>query len=392
MPDLSIIIPTANRQEYAVAAAKVIARACPEAEIVFSDSSREDGLDGMLQEAGIPADRLVYRRQSHAIDVVSNFNHAADAATGRWMMFLGDDDCIGPRIMDVVRWADGNSVDAVVSYGNQFHAVYYWPGVQSRYFGGSYSARLNINAFSGRARPLNALQAVQSALKNFGAGLGWMARAYHGLVHRSVFETILERHGKLFGGVSPDIYSGTLVSMLARKPAIVEWPFVLPGASPRSMAGHGAARTDRADLWTHPHTAPFRGLQWDPLIPEFYSPTVVWSYSFKRAVDMLGDNRLRPNLALLYARSFLYDWDRRAATEAAVRAWGRNRGAAAAHLAVGAEIVLEGGRFATKAVRRLGRMVRPPAGSSSIGDLQDIDAAYRALDELTRRDFHLHLD
>lgn len=392
MPDLSIIIPTANRQDYAIAAAKVIAWACPEAEIVFSDSSRDDGLDQMLREAGIPADRLVYVRQHHAIDVVSNFNRAAEAATGRWMMFLGDDDCIGPRIMDVVRWADRNNVDTVVSYGNQFHAIYYWPGVKSRYFGEGYAARLNINAFSGRARPLDALKEVQSALSNFGAGLGWMARAYHGLVHRSVFETIQERHGAMFGGVSPDIYSGTLISMLSTKPAIVEWPFVLPGASPKSMAGHGAARTDRAELWTHPHTAPFKGLQWDPLIPEFYSPTVVWSFSFKQAVDVLGDKRLQPNLALLYARSFLYDWDYRNATEDAVRAWGRDRGAVVAHMAVGAEMALEGGRFAAKVVRRLGRMVRPPSGSPSIGNLQDIDAAYRALDELTRRDFQLHLD
>ena len=376
-PLLSIVIPTADRQEYAAGTIEAVAAACPDAEIVVSDTSAEEGLFARLSPAAAAITR--YIRPGIGLDVVSNFNAGVQAASGAWLMFLGDDDCVGPRLTEVAQWASRRDLDAVVSYGNAFTAIYYWPGVVSRYFGEGYASRLVVNRFSGKARPLDAPMAVRAALHNFGGGLGWMPRAYHGLVSRRLVERIIDRHGALFGGVSPDIYSATLISMMAGECAVVDWPFVLPGASPKSTAGMGAAQTDRSSLWSNPHIAPFQNLVWDPLIPEFYSPTTVWSYSFKKAVDRLGDPSLQPNLARLYARCLLHNRSYADAIWQAVDAWAKT-GVSAPTARVWAELAAESARFAGKAFRRLAAPRAEGAAVHVEAGLPDVGAAYAALE------------
>lgn len=391
VPQLSILIPTADRQDYAVSSVAAVAIACPDAEIVVSDTSAEEGLEARLM-VGPGARQLRYLRPGAGIDVVSNFNRAAEAATGRWLMFIGDDDGVGPGIRSVVDWAERRQVDAVVSYGPRFHAIYYWPGVTSRYFGDGYAARLIVNRCSGKARMLDARAAMLAALRDLGSGLGWMPRAYHGLVSRDVVDRIVEKHGALFGGVSPDIYSATMISEMARKPAVVEWPFVLPGASPKSTAGLGAAQTDRSSLWNNPHIAPFRNLTWDPLIPEFYSPTVVWAYSFKKAVDATGDPSLVPNLARLYARSLLHNRAYAGATLNAMEVWGEKIGWLPARAQVLGELMGEGLRFTGKAMRRLARPTAQGAALQVVPGLPNVEQAYRALENICRDIGSLSLD
>lgn len=388
-PLLSIIIPTADRQDYAAKAISAAAVACPEAEIVVSDTSASAGLMALVPPR--LAGRVRYIRPGVGLDVVSNFNAAATVATGKWLMFLGDDDCVGPGITEIAAWAEGMGLDAVVSYGSAFAAIYYWPGVTSRYFNDGYASKLIINRFSGRARPLDAKAAVRAALDDLGSGLGWMARAYHGLVSRRLVQDIVDRHGALFGGVSPDIYSATLISMLSRKSAVVDWPFVLPGASPKSTAGLGAAQTDRSTLWTNPHILPFRNLVWDPLIPEFYSPTTVWSYSFKKAVDAVNDPSLTPNMARLYARCLFHNRHFAEATWQAVAVWSGS-GVAGARAKVAVELAGESTRFARKIGKRL---LAPRAEADAVhveAGLQDVEAAYHALDTWLDRNSRLVLE
>lgn len=390
MAYLSIIIPTADRQTYAANAVAAVADACPDAEIILSDTSVDSSLEAMLAP-GIASGQVRYLRPGVGLDVVSNFNHACDAATGRWLMFIGDDDSVGPDVERIATWADRSGVEAVVSYGAMFNAVYYWPGVMSRYFGEDYAARLVVNCFSGKARPLDAPGAMKAALQDFGGGLGLMPRAYHGLVSRDVLDRIRDHHGPLFGGVSPDIYSATLISRHARKAAVVEWPFVLPGASPKSTAGMGAAQTDRSTLWNNPHIAPFKDLVWDPLIPEFYSPTTVWSYSFKKAVDAVNDPAFVPNFARLYARCLFHNRRYAAETMLAVNRYGEDVGLGRARRAVALELLGEAGRFGAKVASRL---VRPTAAGhavSTVTDLPDVRSAYAALVETLRNGPQLDL-
>jgi hypothetical protein len=380
MPLLSIVIPTHNRAAYCEIAVRKTLLECPEAEVLVSDTSMDSGLRTRLSDL-IEAGRIIYLRPEGVLSVVAHFEFALQHATGDYLMFIGDDDCVGPGLMEVTRWAARNGVDAVHSYAERLLIVYYWPGVQSKFYGSGYSARMFVSRFTGRAQQIDAEAALKRVTERVGRGLGNLPRIYHGLVARELVDRVVAKHGALFGGVSPDIYSGALIATEAQNAWHVDYPFVIPGGSPPSTAGTGAARTDKPDLWSNAHIKPFTDLRWDPLIPEFYAPYIVWAYSLARALEKIG----KPGLKMRYARtimlSLLYGRKTEGAATAAWRRYARRHGFGRAIADTAVELAREG---AFQARRFGGRLLAPRAGGRAIqvGDLQSIDEAYDALTRL----------
>lgn len=364
---ISIVIPTHNRQVYAAAAAHKIVEILPSAQVIVSDTSADDQLRSML-----PAEGVEYIRPARPLDVVSHFEFALAAARGRYVMFLGDDDCIGPGLEVIAEWADRCGVDAVVSYGNYFIANYFWPGVRSRFYGNGYASRLFVRPFTGTARRIDPVAMLHHALRDLGSGLGLMPRVYHGLVSRALIDKVRQRHGMLFGGVTPDIYSAAMICAQAENVWHVDFPFCLPGGSPSSTAGSGAARSDLTSLTEHPHTAAFVDLKWDSVIPAFYAPYIVWAYSLKKAIDRIGRKDLRPNLARLYALSLLYHRGQRDKVVATRNSSGVSWSAVAWEMLC--EIGFQARRIAM-------RMASPKAGGQALrfDEVEDISAAYDRL-------------
>lgn len=325
-PLLSIIIPTCNRPQYLRVAVNTIARACPNAEVIVCDNSDSNGLKEELAEF-IARGFVRYQFLPTKLSVVDNFESARKLACGRYLMFIGDDDCVGPRLEDIARWADENAVDAVVSYHNKFLANYFWPGVKSKYFKGKYSAALFIGAFSGKSKRIDNRKAIAAAAANPGSGLGCMPRAYHGLVSKDLIDRIVQRWGSLFGGVSPDIYSATLISAESTNAWLIDYPFILPGASPVSTAGQGAARIDKGALNSTDHIRRFGpDLRWDDRIPKFYSPLTVWSYSMQCALERVGPAVAILNFPKLYLSCLIHHPEFREETLYALSLWRKEHG------------------------------------------------------------------
>ena len=304
MPLVSIIIPTRNRQEYVLCAVRVALAHLSDVEIVVHDNSDDVRLHSKLRQFLPQDERLKYFHVSEVLSVVENFELALAHASGDYVIFLGDDDCIGPGIERIAKWCVATGVDAVVPYVNAFNAVYYWPGIHSRFFGKRYEGMLHIRSFSSKVRYLEPLQSLKDAARNLGGGLGELPRAYHGMVSRSLIERVIQSHGHFFGGVSPDIYSATLLAVHCRKAVHFDFPFILPGASPKSTAGAGAAKKDRGALDAVEHTARFRSnLAWDERIPRFYSPYNVWAASLILALKQVNlSDDIVLGFGRLYAR------------------------------------------------------------------------------------------
>ena len=135
-----------------------------------------------------------------------------------------------------------------------------------------------------------------------------MPRIYHGIVKRKVIVAIRSKYGSVFGGVSPDIYSAVLISLEAKKIFQIDAPFIIPGGSPVSTAGQGAARTDRANLYDTEHIRRFGvKLQWSASIPEYYAPHNVWAYSMLEALNKASLLSVKPNSIRLIIKSMLAD-------------------------------------------------------------------------------------
>jgi glycosyltransferase involved in cell wall biosynthesis len=306
MPILSLVIPTRNRPACLLDCVNVTLANTADTEIVVSDNSDTDALRSILDEAN-QSGRLKYVYSNEQLSVVDNFERSLRECTGDYIMFVGDDDAIGPQVEQIAYWAKEQAIDAVTSYRSAFLANYFWPGVVSKYFGDEYSASLFVNRCTGAVEITDAMDALRTVATRLGGGLGSLPRAYHGLVSRDLICSIRQRYGRLFGGVSPDIFSAALISASCQKAVHLDFPFIIPGASPKSTAGLGAERKDRGDLRSNDHISRFgESLKWDSRIPSFYSPHTVWAYSLCKALDELNLSELKPGFTRLYACCLLY--------------------------------------------------------------------------------------
>lgn len=379
-PLVSVVIPTKNRQRYADIAVRKILTETIETEVILSDTSADSSLKDLLADV-IDGQRVRYTRPEAGIDVVSNFELALGHAQGRFIMFIGDDDCIGPGLEQIARWADREQIDALFSYGRRFIANYFWPGIRSKYYGDRYAASLFVYEFTGEARPAAPLQALARAADDLGRGLDDMPRLYHGMISRELSDRIRAKYGRMFGGVTPDIFSATLISVEAQNPWRIDYPFCLPGGSPPSTAGTGAARSDRPDLWNSAHIRPFRDLIWDPRIPEYYTPANVWAFSLTKALETV-DIGIKPNFARLYAKGLLGPRSGHGAVHRSARFTGEIEGQGGSlYMHVTRELARE---TAYQSSRLLARLRHPGPGGAAerLSSLPTIADAFDRLVEL----------
>jgi glycosyltransferase involved in cell wall biosynthesis len=306
-PLLSIIIPTRNRQDYLMNVLQCLIKTT-KAEIVISDNSDEPINFKDLEKIDVvsKSQRIKYSYTNEKLSVVDNFNKALSLSTGEYVIFIGDDDCVGPSIESIVDWAKTQDADAVISYREKFIASYYWPEINTQSFRGSFAGKLFLRKFTGKTRRVNGKREIKKVANNPGTGLSGLLRVYHGIVKRSLIDQIIDKYGTIFGGVSPDIYSATLISYECKKAYWIDYPFVVPGASPKSTAGDVTAGAHLDKLGNREHITRFgNGLIWDQEIPEFYATHTVWAYSQQQALKKIGDKKYQIVLPNLYWRCLM---------------------------------------------------------------------------------------
>ena len=300
-PLLSIIIPTHNRAHYAVPTIRCVLSIAANIEVIVSDTSEKDRISEHFVNDS-DWSRVHLLRPAAPLSVVDNFNEGLRKATGDYLLFLGDDDFVTQEVTELLLWAKRNQVDAIQF---RFPAHYYWPDFKHRRRGDHYSGTLHIGKFSGSVIRHNAKSALSKAATNLGGGVFDMPRAYAGIVSRNLAEKIVTKHGALFGGVSPDIYSAALIADSATHSICVDYPIVVPGSSGASTAGQSANGKHVGGLRDNPHIGAFKNLIWDELVPEFYSVPTVWGYSLLRALERV-ETFAPPNYGRLYVRCLFY--------------------------------------------------------------------------------------
>ncbi|WP_169196998.1 glycosyltransferase [Devosia sp. MC1541] len=379
MPLLSIIIPTHERAQYAVQTVRALLHGLPDtAEIVVSDTSAEDQISHALGDDR-QNPRLTFVRPGRSMNVVEHFNFALGHATGDYLCFIGDDDFVLPDLVDIAAWAKERSVDAVKM---TFPVQYYWPDFQHKTRGEYYSGSLHISVFSGQVRRVDAARAMRTAAQQLGTGVGEMPRAYAGVVSNALIQRAVARHGALFGGVSPDIYSAALISSEAKLVYQIDYPAIVPGASQASTAGQSASGGHVGKLRENAHIGAFRDLVWDDLIPEFYSVPTVWSYSLMRAAPAVPELSRYAGYGRLYVKCLLWHRSYRAETLVAIRHYQQKFGTAKLVGAMATGLIHEAGWIGAKLWQRAGLRLRP-SRSTIIGDLPDSAAGIGASVEYT---------
>ena len=104
MIQLTIGIPTRNRQRYCIAAIEAIAASDQsDFEVIVADNSDDpEPLRRFFEDLQDPRFRLVAPEQ-RVLSMVDNWERLMGETSGRWISIIGDDDHIDPRVTGLIR-------------------------------------------------------------------------------------------------------------------------------------------------------------------------------------------------------------------------------------------------------------------------------------------------
>jgi len=287
IPILSILIPTKNREKYALNIVQHILSISDERfQLIIQDNSDTNSLELLLLNYNNDK-RLCYFYHKGVLSFVDNFSLGISKCTGEYVTIIGDDDGINPHILEITEWALQNDIKAITP---SLPIIYFWPesGVISVKNGGVLSIRdisCNVNFFETKKEIKKYLENGCHNYLDYN-----LAKAYHGLVKRSVLEEIKLITGNYIGGLSPDIYLSIAISLLVEKVCVIDYPLTISGICKQSGSSDSATGKHTGELKDAPHFKGHINYEWSSKIPSFYSVETIWGDSALAAINDLKEN------------------------------------------------------------------------------------------------------
>lgn len=292
-PLLSVAIPTHNRAKYAIhSILSLLSIQHDGLEIVVSDTSTDGELAAFMQRDDLPClqdPRLRYSRPSERLDMTGNHNAALSETRGEYVCLIGDDDTITKDALEAAAWALEHGIELIAP---NVVANYAWPDFRSRHFGAKHSARLYIAKDMGSASIHECAQALANALRNAAQGTDGLPKIYHGIVKKSLLESLRHRSGSYFHGSSPDVSGAIGLALIAQNFVVTDYPLTIPGASGGSNTGRSAMNKHKGKLGQESQTKAFQDTGWSPGVPRFFSVETVWAHAALETIHHLAPGRV----------------------------------------------------------------------------------------------------
>lgn len=294
---LSIVIPTRNRKYYAINTIKQILNVTDEnVQIIVSDNSDNGSLKENIRL--IDSDRIKYEYIEKRIPGVDNYANGISMCDGEYICCIGDDDGILKEIQHVVQWASINDVKAIKP-GVQ--ASYIWPNTVELYKTGC----LSLDRIDTSIKRVNPREELKKFLKTGCIDFpnAMLAKAYHGIIRRDLFEQIYQRTGKYCGGLSPDIYLSVALSSLIDEVVCLNIPVTIFGACKQSTTGDSLNKVNVGKLENAPH---FVGQQyeWSKMVPRYYCGMNIWADSALHALSDMREYEMIKLFSIEHLTSF----------------------------------------------------------------------------------------
>jgi hypothetical protein len=237
---ISLLIPTRERAETLRATLRnVTSIDDPELEIIVSDNASTDETPDVIARNRDPRIRMI--RTTSRLSQRQNFEHAVAAATGAYVMMIGDDDAVLARQWPLLRAILAERKPDALSWPALF---YQWPGADKR--GGGGRLRLNRQTLYGplierkSAEHLAAIRRLERIREDCSPKL------YHGLLSRRVIEALRTQTGMVVGSGQVDAYISAAALPFMERYLYLRHPFSVLGMGPKS-GGSSIAAQHRAD-------------------------------------------------------------------------------------------------------------------------------------------------
>lgn len=237
MATLTICLPTRNRQAYCIETIRAIASSeSRDFEVVVADNS-DDGseLAAFFRDFGDARFRLL-PPGPQVLSMVDNWERTMEAAEGRWIAFIGDDDYIEPRASELIRRYERMFPDVEAIGWNRMN--YNWP--DNRPKATLATIPLSFDTYIARKSILHdRLYRWTEGKRRPSAGFG----AYHGAVKRSCMQRIKAKFGgRYFEHPMVDYESACKVILEAKNLVHCQRPFSVLGACAASNSAGSLSR------------------------------------------------------------------------------------------------------------------------------------------------------
>jgi glycosyltransferase involved in cell wall biosynthesis len=228
-PALSICVPSRNRQQtFAQTVRDLTANPREDIEFVFADNSDDPGIaDGHMAAIRDPRVRYLPSAEQ-ALPMQDNWERVMQAATGDWIIFVGDDDYVDPDVIDTIAEIARRrpQVDAVGWARMSFK----WP--EYRPFSGNASVALGNGVhLADRQDQLRALFTWKGASPVPKTAFS----VYHGAVRRTAMERIRDHFsGRYFEHPTVDFDCSAKLLLTARELVYIDRSFSVAGSTASS--------------------------------------------------------------------------------------------------------------------------------------------------------------
>ena len=310
-PLVSVIIPTKNRQTYAMKTVLQIVSLNQNIEIIIHDNSDDDSLYYMIKDF-IDDGSVKYAYEKQALSFSDNYNKAAEMATGKFICAIGDDDGVLPNIVACAQWMEDNNIDIIKPAKDQ---VYFYPGNANR----KKNACVGFGKYTGIYHYSNPEASVISLLNDGGCNYleKDMPGSYHGLVRMDCMRKVKDITGKFYDGLTPDMFSVICLSLLPDISfVVIDYPITLPGVCPSSGSAASDSGKHAGRIEDAPHLKLLPDYKWSSDVPKVYSVETIWAETMVYAIQKMGRSELidkyfncRALAAYLYTNNEAYRRD-----------------------------------------------------------------------------------
>lgn len=306
---ISVIIPTKNRKIQLLKTLRSHRTLLnlPDVEFIVADNSNiETEYVSVKNElAAIYGQNIKYYHCAVEKNIVENFDFGVKKANGEYVICIGDDDFILPRIVDAAKYGSNNNIDCIIYNPDR----YYWENCifakkSVVKFPGAY-----IKSKQSDSKWVCPQSELMKAAKNGYLTINDLPRLYHGLVKKTAIQAIINQFGQLIGG-SPDISFSTILTL--NKCSTFKWNCALSvyGASDGSGGGMTTSKSHKMNLESASFLSNDFRREWDNAIPKYWSEYTVFPASVLYIFKKYGIQSTRYNLASIYVSCCFHEPER----------------------------------------------------------------------------------
>lgn len=282
---LSIVVPTKNRYKYLKSLVKYVDEtfANESVEFIMQDNSY-DNAEILAFLKDFQNDNIKYYYQSSHLSLRDNADMAVNNSTGKWVMFIGDDDCFLPSMIDILKQPIIEQYESIVTP----RLIYVWPDAKE-YINYLRTDEYLVN-YTKKTKEVDTSAELENVLRQGGQYMNNMPRVYHGIVRRSVLHKIWERYNTYFPGPSPDMANAVALSLLGTKTLYIDYPGIIAGTGFTRVKGNKKA--DKQSLKASSFLPAETEEKWITRIPMFWSSSTIYAQTVLQVI-----NETKPEMA-----------------------------------------------------------------------------------------------